>query len=450
MIAMTFLFAQISKWEALTDVATFGDAFIQEVRWNTILKPFLMCCYPAILDMKVQGTGSWTPVKCWELPTLVHCTSPGMRGTSLRCSIAKKSPEMCAASNQRTAALDCSAPLSLRHKTPMFSSRQNSGDWTQGRQSGTALKLQVVSLKIYEHMMIFWWFLMVGLAILGCCKHGPNSLHQSEGLQACCFLVSRFLCAALVDLSPGWTEKRRLCWPLEVGTTSFVKSHFRYLVDEVVSKMEQNSLSSLWNLPKPCAQWETVLTFRPIRFRGSRFISPFARARLHYCLGSSQSLSVQQPFSNQTTEKTTSMLRFGEARDAHGVTWRQFPFSFYQQNHPMGRLDYRMFDTVVTFIFPRLEHLAKFKSIVLTLDIYFRMLPWQNSKGFGSEQSDGHIVVVICRHWMMAMRGLQMSMSWPQNRIATKVVSRGPADDFARSLQVGNWGFRHLPVRLTT
>jgi len=144
------------------------------------------------------------------------------------------------------------------------------------------------------------------------------------------------------------------------------------------------------------------------------------------------------------------LLRFGEARDAHGVTWRQFPFSFYQQNHPMGRLDYRMFDTVVTFIFPRLEHLAKFKSIVLTLDIYFRMLPWQNSKGFGSEQSDGHIVVVICRHWMMAMRGLQMSMSWPQNRIATKVVSRGPADDFARSLQVGNWGFRHLPVRLTT
>lgn len=146
--------------------------------------------------------------------------------------------------------LDCWAPLSVRRKTPMFSSRQNSGDWTQGRQSGTALEFTSCFFENIWKYAVFIWFLMVGLAILGCCKHGPNSLHQSEGLQACCFHVSQFLCAALIDLSPGWTEKRRLCWPLEVGTTSFVKSHFRYLVDEVVSKMEQNSLSSLRNLAK--------------------------------------------------------------------------------------------------------------------------------------------------------------------------------------------------------
>ena len=145
--------------------------------------------------------------------------------------------------------LDCSQPLSNRRKTPML----NPGKTPEiGPKEGNQAQLWSYKLFLWTYADFddFWWFLMVGLAILGCCKHGPNSLHQSEGVQAYCFHVSRFLCAALVDLSPGWTEKRRLCWPLEVGTTSFVKSPFRYLLDEVVSKMEQNSLSSLWNLTK--------------------------------------------------------------------------------------------------------------------------------------------------------------------------------------------------------
>ena len=172
-------------------------------------------------------------------------------------------------------------------------------------------------------------------------------------------------------------------------------------------------------------QWETVLTFRPIRFRESRFVSPFARARLHYCLGSSQSLSVQQPFSNQTTEKKTSMLRFGEARDAHGVTWRQFPFSFISRTN-------RWEDWISDCLIVTISHLhfseartsCKVQVDCAHLGYILSNVALADSKGFGSEQSDGHIVVVICRHWMMAMRGLPMWMSWPQNRIATKVVAQ--------------------------
>lgn len=222
---------------------------------------------------------------------------------------------------------------------------------------------------------------MVGLAILGCCKHGPNSLHQSKGLQACCFHVSRFLCAALVGLSPGWTEKRRLCWPLEVGSTSCVKSHFRYLLDEVVSKMEQNSLSSLRNLAK-------TLCNGKLCWLSDRFDFARADSFLHlHVPGSTTAWGVARAsvFSNHLATKQLKRNRqcWGLVKLEMRMVWlgANSPSVFISRTNRWE--DWISDCLIVTFIFPRLEHLAKFKSIVLTLDIYFRMLPWQNSQGFG-------------------------------------------------------------------
>lgn len=110
------------------------------------------------------------------------------------------------------------------------------------------------------------------------------------------------------------------------------------------------------------------------------------------------------------------MLRFGEARDAHGVTWRFFSpavfNSFYLKN--------RWQDWISFF---RGSNILQSSSRLCSPWTYtFECCLGRTVKALG----DGHMV--IWRHWMMAMRGLRMWMSWPQ--IATKVVV--PADDFGR------------------
>ena len=89
-------------------------------------------------------------------------------------------------------------------------------------------------------------------------------------------------CAALVDLSPGWTEKRRLCWPLEVGTTSFVKVISGTWWTKWWRKCTMQNSSSLWsfaNRNREEAHGETVLTFRPLQSREFRFVLSGAKYR---------------------------------------------------------------------------------------------------------------------------------------------------------------------------
>ncbi len=61
----------------------------------------------------------------------------------------------------------------------------------EGNQAQLRVEVTSWFLKNLENTRILMILISfdAGLAILGCCKHGPNGLHQSEGVQACRFRV---------------------------------------------------------------------------------------------------------------------------------------------------------------------------------------------------------------------------------------------------------------------